>query len=222
MHQNTPTEGAFMPSSVLVRCVASTRGCSNAPRPEITPWKTNEINEMVPRSGRVFEVGARRRSRQQIIEPFPTRARRPHESTDNCTKVTSTMENLFVESPAHPAQWFGALHRATERAEQRRQDTLTALPDVSSPPIAPEAIAPLSEAPSAFSNAIALVAAAGLAGVAAFFKLGASGALIALNLFGASVNRGIGANFLAILCDGPAGKCARPENTGGPRCGGER
>jgi hypothetical protein len=60
-------------------------------------------------------------------------------STDNCTKVTATMENLFVESPAHRAQLFGALHRATERADDR-QDTPTALPDVSAPSIAPEAL----------------------------------------------------------------------------------
>jgi hypothetical protein len=45
------------------------------------------------------------------------------------------------------------------------------LPDVLSPSIAPEAIAPLSEAPSAFSNAVALVAAVALAGVAAFFSV---------------------------------------------------
>jgi hypothetical protein len=81
------------------------------------------------------------------------------------------IENLFVESPAHRAQLFGVLHRATERAEESRQETSTALPDVSSPPIAPEAVAPLREPASAFSNAIALVAAVGLASVAAFFAI---------------------------------------------------
>jgi hypothetical protein len=85
------------------------------------------------------------------------------------------MENVFVESPTHRAQLFGALHHAAERANESRQDTPTALPEVSAPPIAPEAIAPLSEAPSAFSNAVALVAAVALAGVAAFFSLGHRG-----------------------------------------------
>jgi hypothetical protein len=82
--------------------------------------------------------------------------------------VTATIETYLS---AHRAQLFDAFHRATERADENRQDTSTALPDVSTPPIAPEAIAPLSEAPSAFSNAIALVAAVGLACVAAFFSV---------------------------------------------------
>jgi hypothetical protein len=77
------------------------------------------------------------------------------------------MENLFVESPAHRAQLFGALHRATERAD-RRQGTPTALPEVSSPPIAPEAVVHPREPASAFRNAVALVA---VAGVAAFFRV---------------------------------------------------
>jgi hypothetical protein len=66
---------------------------------------------------------------------------------------------------------FGALHRATERADESRQDTPTALPIVSAPSIAPEAVAPISEPASAFSNGIALVAAVALAGVAAFFSV---------------------------------------------------
>jgi hypothetical protein len=75
--------------------------------------------------------------------------------------MPTAVENLFVESPAHRAQLFGALHRATERADGR-QGTPAALPDVSSPPIAPEAAAPLREPASAFSNAVALVAAVSL------------------------------------------------------------
>jgi len=42
------------------------------------------------------------------------------------------------------------------------------LPEVSSPPIAPEAVAPPREPASAFRNAVALVA---VAGVAAFFRV---------------------------------------------------
>jgi hypothetical protein len=80
------------------------------------------------------------------------------------------MENLFVESPAHRALLFDALHRATERADGR-QGMPTALPEVSSPPIAPEAVAPLWEPANAFSNAVALLAAVGLASVAAFFSV---------------------------------------------------
>jgi len=79
-------------------------------------------------------------------------------------KVTATMENLFVEWPAHRAELSGALHRATERAEESRQETPTALPAISSPSIAPEAVAPLGKPASAFSNAVALVAAVALAG----------------------------------------------------------
>jgi hypothetical protein len=86
-------------------------------------------------------------------------------------KVTATVENVFIDSPVHRAQLFGALHRATERAQESRQEAPGALPDVLSPSIAPEAIAPLSEAPSAFSNAVAFVAAVALAGVAAFFSV---------------------------------------------------
>jgi hypothetical protein len=84
--------------------------------------------------------------------------------------VTATLENLFVESPVHRAQLFDALHRATERADGR-QGTPEALPDVSSPSIAPEAVAPLREPASAFSDAFAIVAAVALAGVAAFFSI---------------------------------------------------
>jgi hypothetical protein len=105
------------------------------------------------------------------------------------------MENLFVKSPAHRAALFGALDRATERAEESRQDTPTTLPDVSSPPTAPEAVAPLSEAPGAFGNAIALVAAAGLAGVAAFFSVTGMvevfpGAPVAVMAFAGSMEAG--------------------------------
>jgi hypothetical protein len=81
------------------------------------------------------------------------------------------MENLFVESPAHRALLFDALHRATKRPDEGRQGTPTALPDVSSPPIAPETVAPLREPASAFSDAFAIVAAVALAGVAAFFSI---------------------------------------------------
>jgi hypothetical protein len=81
------------------------------------------------------------------------------------------MENLFVESPVHRAQLFDALDRATKRADESYQDTLTALPEVSAPSIAPDTVAPLSEAPSAVSNAVALVAAVALACVAAFFSI---------------------------------------------------
>jgi hypothetical protein len=132
---------------------------------------------MVPRGGRVFEVGGRRRSRQQIIEPFPTRAKAAIRARGRQriieleNEVTATVENLFIESPAHRAELFSALDRATKQAEEDRQSAPTALPMVAAPSIVPEAIAPLSEAPSAFSNAVALVAAVGLAGVAAFFSV---------------------------------------------------
>ena len=81
------------------------------------------------------------------------------------------MENLFIESPVHRAQLFDALDRAVKRADESSQDTLTALPDVSAPPIAPDTLTPLSEAPSALSNTVALAAAFALAGVAAFFSV---------------------------------------------------
>jgi hypothetical protein len=68
------------------------------------------------------------------------------------------MENLFFESPVHRTLLFDALRRAMERADDR-QDTPTALPTISAPSIATEAVAPLDEAPSAFSNAVAVVAA---------------------------------------------------------------
>ncbi len=48
---------------------------------------------------------------------------------------------------------------------------LKLLPVVSAPSIAPEAIAPVREPASAFSNAVALVAAVALASVAAFFSV---------------------------------------------------
>ena len=83
--------------------------------------------------------------------------------------MSTTIENLFVESPAHRAQLFSALDRATTLADESRQGMPTALLDVSAPSIAPDAFPPASEAPSAFSNAVALVAAIGLASVAAFF-----------------------------------------------------
>jgi hypothetical protein len=102
------------------------------------------------------------------------------------------MENLFVESPAHRALLFGALHRATKSANESRQETPTALPDVSSPPIAPDAVAPLAEPASALSNAFALAAAVALAGVAAFFSVTGMtevfpGAPVAVMAFAASM-----------------------------------
>jgi hypothetical protein len=102
------------------------------------------------------------------------------------------MENLFLESPAHRAQLFGALHRATERAEESRQDGPTALPMVAAPSIAPDVVAPLSEPASALSNALALVAAVALAGVAAFFSIAGMvevfpGAPVAVMAFAASM-----------------------------------
>jgi hypothetical protein len=90
---------------------------------------------------------------------------------------------------------FGALDRAMKRAEESRQDAPTALPDVSSPPVAPEAVAPLSEAPSAFSNAVGFVAAVALAGVAAFFSIMGMtevfpGAPVAIMVLAASMEAG--------------------------------
>jgi hypothetical protein len=82
---------------------------------------------------------------------------------------TSPRSNLLVESPAHRAQLFGALHRATERAQETARRRPRRCRTFHPRPIAPEAVPALSEAPSAFGNAIALVAAVGLAGVAAFF-----------------------------------------------------
>lgn len=80
------------------------------------------------------------------------------------------MENLFVESPTHRALLFDALDRATKRADEG-QGAPSALPAVSAPSIAPDTVAPLSEAPSALSNVVALAAAVALAGVAAFFSI---------------------------------------------------
>ncbi len=102
------------------------------------------------------------------------------------------MENLFVESPAHRAQLFGALDRATKPANESRQDAPTALPEVAAPSIAPDAVAPLREPPSALGNAVALVAAVALAGVAAFFSVTGMtevfpGAPVAVMAFAASM-----------------------------------
>jgi hypothetical protein len=99
------------------------------------------------------------------------RSTRARASTDNCTKVTATVENLFLESPAHRAQLFGALDRATKQTDESRQSAPTALPIVAAPSVAPDVVAPLREPASAFSNAFALVAAVALAGVAAFFSV---------------------------------------------------
>jgi hypothetical protein len=71
------------------------------------------------------------------------------------------MDNLFIESPVHRAQLFDALDRAAKRVDESSQGTLTALPTASAPPIAPNTVTPLGEAPRALSNAGAL------AGVAA-------------------------------------------------------
>ena len=107
--------------------------------------------------------------------------------------MPATLENLFLESPVHRAQLFGALDRATKQAdESRRQDAPTALPMVAAPSIAPDAAAPLTEAPSALSNAVALVAAVALAGVAAFFSIAGMvevfpGAPVAVVAFAASM-----------------------------------
>jgi hypothetical protein len=81
------------------------------------------------------------------------------------------MENLFVESPVHRAQLFDALDRATRRVGESSQDAPTALPEVFAPSIAADIVEPLSEAPSALSNAFALAAAVALAGVGAFFAI---------------------------------------------------
>ena len=109
--------------------------------------------------------------------------------------MTAPLDNLFLESPAHRAQLFGALHRATERAQESRQETPTALPQVAAPSIAPDAGTPLGEAPAAFSNALALVAAVGLAGVAAFFSITGMvevfpGAPVAVMAFAGSMEAG--------------------------------
>ena len=81
------------------------------------------------------------------------------------------MENLFLGSPAHRAQLFDALDRATKQADMSRQDAPTALPMVAAPSITPDIVAPLSEPTSALSKAFALVAAVALAGVAAYFSV---------------------------------------------------
>jgi hypothetical protein len=80
------------------------------------------------------------------------------------------MENIFLESPVHRAQLFDALDRAAKQADESRQDTPAALPVVAAPSIAPDVVAPLTEPASAL-NAVALVAAVALAGVAAFFSV---------------------------------------------------
>jgi hypothetical protein len=107
-------------------------------------------------------------------------------------KVTAIVENIFVESPVHRAQLFGALHRATMRVDESRQDTSTALPMVAAPSIVPDAETSLREPASATSNAFALVAAVALAGVAAFFSVTGMvevfpGAPVAVMAFAASM-----------------------------------
>ncbi len=106
--------------------------------------------------------------------------------------MTVTMENLFVESPVHRAQLFDALDRVTKQADESRQEAPTALPMVAAPSIALDAVAPLREAPSDLSNAVALVAAVALAVVAAFFSIGGMievfpGAPVAVMAFAASM-----------------------------------
>jgi hypothetical protein len=85
------------------------------------------------------------------------------------------VEKLSVEPPAKvplSSTERSRLHRARKQAaNETRQGVPTALPAVSAPSIAPEAVAPLKEPASAFSNAVALVAAVALACVAAFFSL---------------------------------------------------
>ena len=85
--------------------------------------------------------------------------------------MKATMDNLFVQSPVHRARLFDALDRATKQADESRQDAAAALPMVVAPSIAPDGIAPLRQAPSALSNAVALGAAVALAGVAAYFSV---------------------------------------------------
>jgi hypothetical protein len=102
------------------------------------------------------------------------------------------VENIFVESPVHRAQLFGALDRVTKRADESRQDAPTALPMVAGPSIAPDAETPLRETAGATSNAFALVAAVALAGVAAFFSVTGMvevfpGAPVAVMAFAASM-----------------------------------
>jgi small neutral amino acid transporter SnatA (MarC family) len=90
--------------------------------------------------------------------------------------MPTTVENLFVESPVHRAELFSALDRATKQADESRRSAPRALPMVAAPSsIAPDAVAPLTEPASAFSNAFALVAAVALPSVAAFFSLGHRG-----------------------------------------------
>jgi hypothetical protein len=84
------------------------------------------------------------------------------------------------------------LHRARNRPLETDQDTPTTLPVIAAPPIAPEAVAPPIKPASALSNAVALVAAVALAGVAAFFSVTGmievfSGAPIAVMVLAASM-----------------------------------
>jgi hypothetical protein len=81
------------------------------------------------------------------------------------------MENLFVESPAHRAQLFGALDRAMKRADEGPPGRAHSVAGGCGPLIVPDAVARLTEPASALSNAFALVAAVVLAGVAAFFSV---------------------------------------------------
>jgi hypothetical protein len=85
--------------------------------------------------------------------------------------MTAALENLFLESPVHRAELFGALDRATKLAAESRQDAPTALPMVAALSIAPDTVAPLREPSSVLTNALALVTAVGLACVAAFFSV---------------------------------------------------
>src|ERR1017187_9491292 len=105
------------------------------------------------------------------------------------------MENIFLESPVHRAQLFAPLDRPTKQADESRQDAPTALPMVAAPSIAPDVVAPLTEPASALSNAVALVAAVALAGVAALFSVTGRtevfpGALAAIVVLAASMEAG--------------------------------
>jgi hypothetical protein len=114
-------------------------------------------------------------------------------------KVIATVEKLFFESPAKAplsSTERSRLHRARKRAaNETHQGAPTALPAVSAPPIVPETVAPRKEPASAFSNAVALVAAVALGGVAAFFSVSGMvevfpGAPVAVMVLAASLEAG--------------------------------
>jgi hypothetical protein len=155
MHQNTPTEEAFMPSSVLVRCVASIGGVPTHQEPKSRhgkrtkggpPCRFNGYLQVSKNEGANGDdpIDSTREQRAKA-------ALRAREAALRVNKVTATM----VSSTAPQNE-----RRKAAKTRPRRCRTIH-------PGICARSRCASQRAPSAFGDAIALVAAGGLAGVAA-------------------------------------------------------